>query len=164
MDTKQVIAWKADLEAEIKLLSEKVQELTTDLQKKREQLDLLRKLIDSESGTNRTISLVPVSGARAGVKSLEVKDRVYEILRQANRPMNIKEIHAEFVRAGYAIPGRGTPFNILVHMSREIRQRDGSRFYRSGKGTYALRRNPEQVKSRRISNTAPTDSLPRVGQ
>jgi hypothetical protein len=76
--------------------------------------------------------------------------------------MNIKEIHAEFIRLGYAIPGKGTPFNILVHMSREVRQRDKSRFYRTGKGTYALRRNAEQAKTRRISNAAATDSFSKV--
>ena len=162
MNTKQVIAWRTDLEAEIKLLSEKVQGLTADLQKKREQLELLGKLIDSEQRTDRTVTPIPAIAMRDGVKSLEVKDRVYEILRQANRPMNIKEIHAEFVRLGYAIPGKGTPFNILVHMSREIRQRDGSRFYRTGKGTYALRRSAERPKSRRIANAAPMDALPRV--
>src|SRR5260370_33142598 len=69
MDTKQVSAWKADLEAEIKLLSEKVQVLTTDLQKKREQLELLRKLIDSEEGTKRSsIASVPAIAAIDGVK------------------------------------------------------------------------------------------------
>lgn len=163
MDTKQVSAWKVELEAEIKLLSEKVQTLTSDLQKKREQLELVHKLIDSEAPTKRSsIASVPASATRDGVKSLEVKDRVYEILRQANRPMNIKEIHAEFVRLGYAIPGKGTTFNILVHVSREIRQRDESRFYRTGKGTYALRRNAEQAKSRKTSNASQIDSFPRV--
>src|SRR5260370_20075405 len=165
MDTKQLSAWKTKLGAEITALSEKVQRLALDLQKKREQLDLLCKLLESERETGKSsVESVPPNFARDGSKSHELKDHVYEILREANRPMNIKEIHAEFGRRGYAIPGKGTPFNILVHMSREIKQRDGSRFYRTGKGTYALRRNPEQTKSRRISNEAQTVLSPSVSK
>lgn len=133
-------AWKVTLEKEIKDLNDRVRDLTADLEKKREQLQLLQRLVDSEKRTTTSLTdSGPKNVVNDGLKSSEVKDRVYQILRDHNRPMNIKEIHAEFGRRGFSIPGKGSPFNILVHMSREIRKRTGSRFYRTGKGTYALR-------------------------
>jgi hypothetical protein len=149
MDMKQIKAWKATLEAEIKSLDEKAAALNSHSQKKRQQLDLITKLLDSEIQTNSPLRHAEKEAATksAGQNPTpnEVKDRVLEILLEANRPMNIKEIHAEFVRRGLPIPGKGTPFNILVHMSREVKKGAGSRLYRTGKGTYALRRNSDNV-------------------
>jgi hypothetical protein len=149
MDMKQIKAWKASLEADIKSLNERMGALTSDLQKKRQQLDLVAKLLDSETAANSTprYSEKELATKSAGQNPTpdEVKERVLEILLQANRPMNIKEIHAEFLRRGLPIPGKGTPFNILVHLSREVKKGSGSRFYRTGKGTYALRRGSAKV-------------------
>lgn len=74
----------------------------------------------------------------------EVKEHVYEILSQTKRPMNIKEIHAEFLRRGYPIPGKGTHFNILVHIVRDLKKGRNGRFQRDGRGTYSLRSNKVQ--------------------
>lgn len=150
MDTRQLKVWKSTLEAEIAAITEKIDTLSAESQKKRQQLDLLSKLLASEVPTSLAgvPSGKPVPPKQRAVQNTtpdEVKDRVLEILTEKNRPMNIKEIHTEFVQRGLPIPGQGTPFNILVHVSREIRKGNASRFYRTGKGTYTLRRKSDQT-------------------
>jgi hypothetical protein len=149
MDTKQIKGWKASLEAQCKTLSEKIEALGSDLQKRRQQLDLINKLLDSEapigSAPHDAGNEQKARPTAPNPTPDEVKDHVVEILNETNRPMNIKEIHAEFRRRGFRIPGKGTTFNILVHMSREVRKGTGSRIYRTGKGTYALRRRSGQT-------------------
>lgn len=49
------------------------------------------------------------------------RDRVHrlavEILSQAGRAMHSNDLHAEFLRRGYEVPGAGRPNNITVHLS-----------------------------------------------
>jgi hypothetical protein len=150
MDTKQLRAWKSTLEAEISAITDKIDALSAESQKKRQQLELVSKLLASEAPVHQAVSTsakpaLPKQRPVPTTTPDEVKDRVLEILAEKNRPMNIKEIHTEFVRRGLPIPGQGTPFNILVHMSREIRKGNASRFYRTGKGTYAQRGKSDQT-------------------
>lgn len=49
------------------------------------------------------------------------RDRIHrqavEILSQAGRAMHVNDLHAEFLRRGYDVPGAGRPNNITVHLS-----------------------------------------------
>lgn len=142
MDTRQVKTWKAELDREIKSLSDKIASLTTERQRRVQQLELVSRLLESEAAPKceRSAPQAESSVTDSHITTPdEVKDRVLEILLQTGRPMNIKEIHAEFLRRSLPIPGKGTPFNILVHISREVKRGNMSRLYRTGKGTYALR-------------------------
>jgi hypothetical protein len=151
MDAKQINLWKTALASEIRKVSDKIDSLNADLQKKRQQLDLLDKLLISTESADNVLSVVPPeprSSTNLNPTPDQVKDHVYEILREVGRPMNIKEIHSEFVRRGLPIAGKGTPFNILIHMSREVKKGQGSRFYRTGRGTYAVRRGGDRGASK----------------
>jgi hypothetical protein len=134
--------WKKSVETEIQAITDTIQSLNGDLQRKNQQHALICKLIDSENGSfaldgdDANRSLV----ARQIVTPSQVTERVYEILSEAKQPMNIKTIHEEFIRRGYPIPGKGTHFNILVHIVRELKNKKGGRFKRDGRGTYSLRR------------------------
>jgi hypothetical protein len=52
---------------------------------------------------------------------LSVRDRVQaqaaEILTEAGRPLHITELHAEFIKRGFEVPGAGKPNNVTVHLS-----------------------------------------------
>jgi hypothetical protein len=144
MEIAKLNEWKEAVEAEIQIIKNKIQALSASLQAKGQQLELICRLIDSQNPrSDRNVSevitfsqKVPVS---QGALSSQVKDRVYEILTEVKRPMNIKDIHAQFIRRGYPIPGKGTHFNILVHIVRELKKGRNSRFQRDGRGTYSLR-------------------------
>jgi hypothetical protein len=144
METEKLQEWKNSLEHDADSIRKQIQALTASLQKKTQQIELISKLIDSanEHGRNLRgpVAEVPhdTSNSRTVLPS-QVKDHVYEILAERKRPMNINEIHSEFIRRSYPIPGKGTSFNILVHISREMKLGRKSRFYRAGRGTYCLR-------------------------
>jgi len=142
MEVDKLHEWKKSVETEIQAITGQIQSLNSDLQRKNQQLALICKLIDSENGSlarddpDVSRSLV----ARQIVTPSQVTERVYEILSEAKQPMNIKAIHEEFIRRGYPVPGKGTHFNILVHIVRELKSKKGGRFQRDGRGTYSLRR------------------------
>lgn len=150
MEIDKLKKWKSSLEAEVLTMKNKIQSLNAELQRKGQQIELICKLIDSADGSisNPVAKIresVAGSGASHFVTPGQVKDHVYEILAEAKRPMNINEIHAEFVRRGCAIPGKGTAFNILVHIGRELKLGRRARFFRAGRGMYSLRQNhPEK--------------------
>src|SRR5438128_10925530 len=115
MELSKLGEWKEAVEAEIQNIKNKIQSLNaelqnlnSELQKKSQQLDLICRLMDSESNPFRADAEVTSAPSQnlstsAVVTPNEVKDRVYQILSEARRPMNIKEIHAEFLRRGYPI-------------------------------------------------------------
>jgi hypothetical protein len=143
MDTERLREWRGTIEAELQAIRDRIQCLNAELQKKTQQAELIRRLIESEDSCiavpNQAHPHSPDCSApsHAPTPSM-VKDYVYEILKDAKRAMNINEIHAEFNRRGYTIPGKGTPFNILVHIGRELKLGRGARFHRVGRGTYSL--------------------------
>jgi hypothetical protein len=151
MKTDQFVSARISLESEIRDLELKVTAVQTELQKKRRQMDLLVALIGSESteiplpevrDNENSVSSIPTSSTTPD----KVTKCVAEILSDVDRPMNINEIHSEFIRRGFPIPGKGTSFNILVHISKDMKKGKKSRFLRTSRGTYALRtlklRNP----------------------
>src|SRR5439155_22121491 len=144
MDIDRLKEWESSLEAEVLTIRERIQSLNAELQRKSQQTELIRRLIESASGSSsHPIEMVArpngTSASPQVVTPNQVKDHAYEILRERKGPMNINEIHGEFLRRGYPIPGKGTSFNILVHVSRELKLGKKSRFYRAGRGTYGLR-------------------------
>lgn len=151
-----------------------IRTLTAQCERKHLQLELVTKLIaSSESQTEPVGGLAGTVGDLTGTvgdlartdsddssttngngsptTAAEVKVYVEQILADAKRPMKIGEIHAEFIRRGFPIPGKGTPFNILVHISREMKSNKNAKFVWAARGTYALRRyaaNPKKKNPR----------------
>jgi len=162
MNPDQLLEWKTKLVFEIEKLKAEADDIASQMQKKVHQVDLVDKLIASHSDPPQRVVLeerklhakeIVTSGSPIATAT-EVKDHVYEILKDANRPMNINEIHAEFLRRGYAIPGKGTPFNILVHVNREVKGSKSNRFVWVGRGTYAIKETNSNKKSAKKSSGA----------
>ena len=150
MDIQELAKWKKGLEAEAHALKDKIQLLTAELQQKRQQIELISQLIRATDSTEEPSTFPPImeGNSSVAVTPTQVLDRVCGILAEARRPMNINEIRTEFVRRGYPIPGKGTAFNILVHISRDLKLGKESRFVRAGKGTYSLRNSSRPSKGR----------------
>ena len=150
-------SWRVSLEADIEAIQGRIKALNAELQKKRQQQELLVRLIESTVQDSSPSEIVnqalepPVASppqthqAPATDTHGEINEHVFQILSEVKGPMNIKDIHAEFIRRGFPIPGKGTPFNILIHLSRALKRKAG-RFQRTARGTYALRGRVSQPK------------------
>jgi hypothetical protein len=70
------------------------------------------------------------------VELVSTRERVIRaterILHDARAPLRIGDIHAEFIRRGYALPGRGSPTNIVAHLGQT------DRIVRLSRGVYSL--------------------------
>ena len=62
----------------------------------------------------------------------DLLDACEKVVRNAGRPLHIKELHAALLNDGIPIPGRGTEANLLVRL-----HRSNGRFVRTGRGTFA---------------------------
>jgi hypothetical protein len=59
----------------------------------------------------------PASPGKAGQVSSRIQAQVRELLAAHDGPMHTNDIHAEFVKRGWAIPGAGRPNNITTHLT-----------------------------------------------
>jgi len=61
----------------------------------------------------------PAATKRRGTELIgpRVRRQVREILTDAGGELSINDIHAEFLRRGYDVPGQGRPANITIHLS-----------------------------------------------
>src|SRR5207253_1144130 len=74
------------------------------------------------------------------------------ILRDAGRPLHIKELLPLLREKGISLPGRGTEANVIVRLTRS-----NGRFVRTGRGTYGLPEFglPEVKPTKRITRKPP---------
>jgi len=129
-DADSLRAWIARAEDQVQHLAEAAEKAQRDLIEGRRQLMLLYERLAAV-----TNAPVPVSGqgmARARSTRERVQSDAEAILKEHGVPMHINQLLAEFVRRGLPLPGRGTPTNIVVHLTAS------DRFSRKGRGTYGL--------------------------
>jgi hypothetical protein len=130
VDADVVRGWIKRGEAEVRGLAEQAEVIQGQLAEARRQLMLLYEML--AAATNAPVA---VSAAEMGL-ARSTRERVWahteEILRAHGRPMRVQDIHAEFVRRRFALPGRGTPTNIVAHLVAS------NRFSRPRRGVYSL--------------------------
>jgi len=128
-DAQTVRHWIAQAEAEVSMLTQTAESIQIRLADARRRLMLLY-----EGLATVTSSPVPVAsniGVSRSVRE-EVRANVEKILRENGKPMRLQDVHAEFIRRGMALPGRGNPTNILAHLS------PFERILRMDRGVYGL--------------------------
>jgi hypothetical protein len=129
-DPGTVREWIAKAEDDIEEMTTQADEIQRRLAQRRIQLGLLYELLASIDGETipRRIDLV------ASEKS--VRERVVEgavqILKDQGEPMRIQDIHSEFMRRKFPLPGSGTPTNIAAHLI------DRTVFTRPRRGVFGL--------------------------
>jgi len=130
LDPEQVREWILATEIEVKQLDRQAAQTQAALAQARQRLILFHELLATLTKSPVRISDTDVAVGRT------TRDRTIEaaaeILGEFERPMTIQEIHAAFVRQGRPLPGRGTPTNILAHIS------TSDVFVRPQRGVYAL--------------------------
>ena len=127
-DPELVRRWVSEAEAEVARLSEEVEMAGRKLTEARRRLALLHEALAAVSTDPSVINTV--------MNPISVRDRVIRdtkaILTEVGRPMPVGAIHAEFIRRGYALPGRGSPTNLVAHIGAT------DQISRRARGVYAL--------------------------
>ena len=101
----------------------------------RERLRLIDRLLAVEGGPEATTTSQESSLQTAQEPTPpadHLLDACEKMVRNAARPLHIKELHAALLNEGIPIPGRGTEANLLVRL-----HRSNGRFVRTGRGTCA---------------------------
>jgi hypothetical protein len=74
---------------------------------------------------------LPEEGVKPSVRATVQRDAA-TVLREHGQPMTIADLHAEFIRRKYLLPGRGTATNLIPHLQAS------DEFVRPQRGTYGL--------------------------
>ena len=133
-DIQKLADWELSLKGELDSLQAKRKELDVDIQRLSKRLDLVRQmraLDEPRAGSDPDQEATP-PGSELRTTPLAVREAAKAVLLAAARPLHINDIHRRFISSGHPIPGKGTPFNILVHLLND------KEFVRVSRGTYAL--------------------------
>lgn len=123
-DPIEVRRWIDEVEGELDRLERQMSPLLEQQVRLRQRLGLLRDLektfgpqADSEARlASESRDVTPY--AEKGSVNRRVVEQTKTILREAGKPLHIAEIHEEFLRCGYEVPGAGLPSNLVVHLTR----------------------------------------------
>ena len=132
-----VAAWISDVDGELAEIDAALVPLVERQAALIERLGLLKRLLTSMDAAPAKKDS-PMNGVVAPARVYEtVRDRVQlhvaEILVDVGRPLHINEIHAEFIKRGFEVPGAGKPNNITVHLS------DATEILSPSRGYYAIK-------------------------
>jgi HB1, ASXL, restriction endonuclease HTH domain len=140
-ETKRLAEWEAALQREVERWQRERSRVDSELQRATKKLELVRQMrsLEADPLPEKAPAALPVNERRATPTA--VREMTQRILSESGRPLHISEIHKQFLNKGYAIPGGGTPFNILAHLVND------KSFVRVARGTYALAGSvpPDQV-------------------
>jgi hypothetical protein len=166
-EVARLAEWEAALGQEIQLLQSERERIESELQRATKKLELVRQMRLLEDGSAQSAPPVATALKERRATPTAVREMAHKVLSESAGPLHISEIHQQFVARGYAIPGSGTPFNILAHLVND------KSFVRVARGTYALAGSvpPEQVlpkaerkASRRRTRKKRSATRPRVSE
>jgi hypothetical protein len=143
---EEVRAWIEVAEHDVAHLASSSDEIQVRLAQARKRLVLYHEIL-----ATLTKAPVPISDQVLKVgRSIRERtvESAIEILRAHGRPLRVQDLHAEFIRHGHPLPGRGTPTNIVVHLA------SSPLLERRGRGIYAL----AEWRSTADAHTAGTDA------
>ncbi len=148
MDADTIRQWVSKAEQELAELTSQAEDLQRRIAQGRVQLTLMYELLASLTN-EPVLSRLDGPGQEKSVRE-RVVESVVRILRDRGEPMRIQDVHAEFLRRQFALPGSGTPTNIAAHLV------DRTVFTRPSRGVFGLAEwepiEPAPVTRRRPSN------------
>src|SRR5262245_10577921 len=116
-DPDLVRRWVSEAEAEVAQLSEEVDRVGRQLADARRRVTLLHEILAAVTNSPAAV--------QTDVELVSTRERVIRnterILHDAKTPMRIGDIHAQFIRRGYPLPGRGSPTNLVAHLGQTDR-------------------------------------------
>lgn len=120
--------WRSEAREELERARIELIDVQKRMEAAQERLRLLDQLLALEE--NKGAGEVIKDAQRDPVDLL---DACEQILREAGKPLHIKELQAALLERGIPLPGKGTEANLIVRL-----QRSDGRFMRTGRGTYGL--------------------------
>ncbi len=129
-DTETIRDWIASAEADISRLAQEVEHAQYRLAESRRRLMLLYEMLASVTNAPVNVSTDRVLTLRSVREQVQADAEA--ILLERGAPMRAQDIHAEFIRRGVPLPGRGAPTNIIAHLVAS------DRFSRHRRGVYGL--------------------------
>jgi hypothetical protein len=127
---EEVRTWISVTEAEVAALAVSSEEIQTRLAQARKRLVLYHEILAALTKAPVAVSDKELQVARS-IRERTIQSAI-EILRAHGRPLRVQDLHAEFIRRGHPLPGRGTPTNIVVHLA------SSPLIERRGRGVYGL--------------------------
>jgi hypothetical protein len=122
---EQVVAWLTSVRRDIETVQGRLAPLMEQQHRLEARQLLLTDLLSSYDAGDLPARKSPSDNAAGPPSQLSrssgsigraVRRRAEEILRAAGRPLHINELHAEFLRRGFPVPGAGKPVNLIVHL------------------------------------------------
>lgn len=129
IDSQAVRQWISQAEAECALRARDAEAAAYQLAESKRRLALLHELLATVASGG---GIDPNASAPELMTSERVERDVVEVLKAHGTAMRIQDIHTEFVRRRFALPGRGAPTNIVAHLTKSTRVK------RVARGVYAL--------------------------
>lgn len=135
---QQVLQWLTVIDADLSQVQASIDPLLDEQTRLQERRQLLQRLLGSlergpatEENAESPEPPTLVSGNGASSIRERVHAHAVAVLQEAGRDLHINEIHMEFVKRGFPIPGAGKPVNITVHLaSSPVIQSPKRGFYR----------------------------------
>lgn len=121
-----VQSWIAAIDKQLEELQSQLEPLLSEQVRMQEQRKLLLDLYaslrgpadESVVGQDTSKGVAPLARLARGET---VRERVHrqavEVFADVGKPLHVEELHAEFRKRGYIIPGAGKPANITVHLA-----------------------------------------------
>lgn len=134
-----VTGWIAEVQDELAQVDSELAPLLEKQSALTERLGLLKRLLATLGGDSREkANDSGRDGATAYIRTYptvreRVQSQVAEILAAAGGQLHINDIHAEFIKRGFEVPGAGKPNNITVHLS------DAASISSTARGYYELK-------------------------
>ena len=112
----QVEGWLEELDRELAALQDKIEPLLAEQARLQERRTLCKELLASFGDGHWP----DVGTARSNLGET-TRERIHrqavDVFTQVGRPLHSNDLHAEFLRRGYEVPGAGKPNNITVHLT-----------------------------------------------
>jgi hypothetical protein len=129
------------LQNEVDRDGRKLHELTVTLANRKRAIQAIEELIRLEGGEDAEDSKVTAFPVKPEPGTSQIADGVYAVLQERGVPVHYSELTKEVLLRGVEIGGKNPANTLLAHLSRD------DRFYRPGRGTYALKEWSPNAKS-----------------
>jgi hypothetical protein len=144
----ELTRWERELIEEQERIARELEPLLSRRDQLRAKLELIHRLKGLEQDATQQVGQTqsskvvrPNAFAASRTVASDLQAAVFNVLRQAGKPLHVREIREALQTQGVTIPGKGTDANIIVHL-----RRAPDVFERKRRGIYSLKASKGQRK------------------